>query len=496
MKKNNNSGNDKNLIDIHTMNGFEATDERCVPFALRLARADNKTRSRYNAVRNAFAGYVSPSGERVSSFVNDYCEEISLGGKLLGRIRLVRGYVRLFLPLAPSKYPHKLYHHKDYSRTPRYSACPLEIDICNAQTVRSAYSLIGEVMRLAGTVPSGDHIAKDFSASFDFAENASFDAFDYDDMAVADSLINDKDISDDYEEAPAVDYSAVASANGGGAEDGALPAGGRFMGITEAPEHVRMPLVAKVVDADGKKIGKVRHGIWYDLEGKVVGSFEKAEKKVHLRVHDARTAFVDKNDNVVALQGDYMATLRRFPVALVAILLAALIILTVISGVLSAHFMALSDSRNYAPELFIAEQNADGTKTSWADSENLSVFYNDQFGTEKVAPGMVGVYAFTLSNRNPHALDFSLEFACENEYNIGIVYTLYRDGVCLVGGDEKVIAEELSVYDMTIEPSSDSVFMLEWEWVHNDPVDTVAGMNNASYTLTISFTASVSGAEE
>ncbi len=44
---------------------------------------------------------------------------------------------------------------------------------------------------------------------------------------------------------------------------------------------------------------------------------------------------------------------------------------------------------------------------------------------------------------------------------------------------------------MTIEAESDSVFVLEWEWRHNDAADTEAGINEATYTLNIKFTAAV-----
>ena len=512
MKKNNQS--DKNLIDIHAMQGAAtAGDERHIPFAQRVALADEKTRSRYNAVRNAFESYrVSSTAERALPHVSEYGEDYYLGGTLLGRVRLVRGYVRLFLALKPSKYPKARYHHKDYTRVARYSDCPLEIDICNSARLQAAYSLIGEVMRRAGATPDSNNIAKDFSSDYDYAAVAAYDAYDYADMAEADRLITDDDIEDDLKSPQSLAAAEAAAAIRGGGQEGHITPGwngegqyyhGAYLigadGEIEPPAPVRMVHRAKVVDGEGKKIGKVRRGMWYDLEGAYVGDFRKGDEGgVHF--HDYETihrGYVDRNDNVVALSGDYMATLRRFPMALLIIILAILIIATTLSGIVGSFFMGSSQNTNYAPVLFISDEH----DVDWSDplTENLPLFYNDTFGTDKIAPGMEGSYSFTLSNRNPHTLIFDLEFECLNEYGIDIAYALYRDNTLVAGSaahEEKVEAEQLSQYEMTIEPNSDSVFRLEWIWRHNDEVDTVAGENGAAYQISITFTAAVAAAEE
>ena len=66
-----------------------------------------------------------------------------------------------------------------------------------------------------------------------------------------------------------------------------------------------------------------------------------------------------------------------------------------------------------------------------------------------------------------------------------------RDVICIYGVDNKLYAHELSTEEMTIEANSSSVFVLEWEWRHNDAVDTVAGQNGAIYTLNINLNAQV-----
>lgn len=76
MKKNND--NDKNLIDLQpggqkTPGEFESQSH--IVFAQRVALADDKTRSRYNAVKNAFMGYSAPDkGLHVTCTVDVYGE--------------------------------------------------------------------------------------------------------------------------------------------------------------------------------------------------------------------------------------------------------------------------------------------------------------------------------------------------------------------------------------------------------------------------------------
>lgn len=492
------SQGDKNFIDYQP--GGESTlatykNQSNVPFVQRVALSDDKTRSRYNAVKNALMAYYVPAnGEKVRPEVDEYGEKFYLGAKLLAEVRLVRGYVRLFLALKPSKYPLQRYHHNDYSRVRRYADCPLEINICNADRVKNAYSLIAEVMRREGAVPEKSVIALDFSADFDGALSAQVESFNYADMAAADKIISDADIREDQTDPPAEPVPEGPfygePAQGGRSGDIGDRTDGRGYNYSGAiaPAPVKLPRRAKVVDAEGKKTGVVRGGVWYDLDYHSVGEFRRSDDSVYLYDGEHRKGFLDRNDNVISLSYDYMASLRRFPVMAVLILVIFLAIATILSGVIGVFYIQVSKDL-YAPVLFIA----DDKNISWDEQENLDVFYNGTFGEDKIAPGMTGSYAFVLSNRNEDALEFALEFSCENEYGIELVYSLWRDGACISGGAGKLPAEQLSVYNMTIEAQSDSVFVLEWEWRHNDPADTTAGQNGAVYTLNITFTAAVQG---
>lgn len=258
-------------------------------------------------------------------------------------------------------------------------------------------------------------------------------------------------------------------------------------GISAAVD-VRLPVRAAVVDREGNRIGKVRKSVWYDSEDNDLGFFRKEETNVFFYGGGVRTGYVDGNNNVLTLSDGYMATLRRFRWAVLAVILVIVALATAFSVILSAYLLDRSQNTDYAPVLFVAGEDG----TAWEETENIPVFLNERFGDTVIAPGMSGSYQFVFENRNAHALEFSFTFGEGNEYGIRLVYRLRRDGVYIAGNDRSLSAEELSVSGMTIEAQSSSVFAIEWHWLHDDAADTAAGENGAQYTLHIAFSASVS----
>ena len=258
--------------------------------------------------------------------------------------------------------------------------------------------------------------------------------------------------------------------------------------LVPAPDaiDVKLPRRGRVRNKKGERCGKIRRSVWYSEEGDTRGEFRKEERNVFLYSDKERRCYVDKNNNILALDHTYVATIHRtswLPILIIVIILA---IATVLSVVLGAYF--LNRSVDYAPVLFIAHE--DGTQ--WEDEEELPVFVNETFGDAKVAPGMEGSYRFSLRNDNDDALVFSLLFEEENEYGIGLVYKLKRDGVYVSGAEGHLSPGELGVTEMTIEARSTTVFEIEWYWAHNDEADTAAGEAAADYTLHIAFSAYVS----
>lgn len=260
-----------------------------------------------------------------------------------------------------------------------------------------------------------------------------------------------------------------------------------------AAEGARLPRRARVVNHKGEKIGTVRGGVWYDNDKNALASFQKHENNVH--VYDAASAhagYVDVNDDIRALNGEYVASLRYFRWGILAILAIALTLVTMVAAIFGAFGIGRSGVSALAQEpiFFIVEDTEE--RTSWTDYEDIPIFYNAQFGDRLALPGTKSSYRFRFVNNNEHALRFSFTFSEENEYGIEMVYTLQRDGVYIAGsGEEYVTAPAMSFAEFTIEGESESLFELSWYWKDNDPVDTNAGENEAIYRLNIEFNAEV-----
>ena len=440
----------------------EITDAAAVKrrtFSSRMGDAGYVAGRRYDAVKNAFLCWKSSgrSPQPVRSRFTSGCETFYSGRRIFGKLYLVGGYLRLFLALDPKAYAAEKYHHKDYSEVARYSKCPLMIKLSSDRQVKNALALISDVMTAAGFARDENYVPKDQANVFKKSRAAK-------------TRIVYVPARDDETAA------AVAPGQGTDESEAVVPAA-----------DARLPVRAGVYNSEGDRIGRVRRSVWYDEEGSEVGAFTRTDEAVYFGAGGERKGYVDGNDNVLTLSGGYMATLKRMsrlPLLLLVIILA---LLTALSVLLAAYLMSRSGG-DYAPVLFVAD--AEGL--SWDETENLPVFMNERFGDTVIAPGMEGSYSFTLKNENADALDFSLTFSESNEYGIDIAYRLRRDGA-YISQDEYVSAAELGVRDMSIESGSSTVFTLEWIWRDGDEADTAAGEAGATYTLTITFTASVRG---
>lgn len=256
----------------------------------------------------------------------------------------------------------------------------------------------------------------------------------------------------------------------------------------KAVKEVRLPIYASVVNKKGDKIGKIRRSVWYNRKKEYVGEFVKENDNVYYCAHKKRRGFVDKNDNILLFDNTYAGTIRYFRWWIFPIIVVVLALVVLLSALLAAYCTPKSESPDYAPTLFIADEGGE-----WDETRNLDVFFNKKFGDSVIEPGQSGTYAFTFENRNADVLEYNLEFSCVNEYGIELVYRLKRDGAYIAGVPESVAAEGLSCENLTIEGNSSTVFEIEWYWRHNDAVDTAAGTNSAQYTLNIRLVAWVKG---
>ena len=255
--------------------------------------------------------------------------------------------------------------------------------------------------------------------------------------------------------------------------------------------EVKCPKRGRVRDRAGTELGKLRRGVWYDNDKNRRGEFIKEDdKNVYLyegeNENRRRTGYVDKHNNIHTLQNEYVGTIvhARTPWLLILCILLALI--TALTCILCAWALSRSESP-YAPIIFATEEDG----TNWEDREDLSVFYNQTFGDKVIVPGMTGAYRFRMQNNSPDPIVYSLTFSETNEYGIAMRYRLKRDGVYIAGEEGYVTVEELCLEDLSVEEESITLFELEWIWAHNDPVDTVAGENEAMYYLHIDFLAEV-----
>ncbi len=429
-------------------------------FAERMGEAGYIAGRRYDAVKNAFLAYKTAERKpkNVRSRISRSGETFYAGRKVLGKVCLVGGYIRLFLALDPKLYNVEKYHHKDYSEVVRYAKFPFMIKLSSDRQEKYAEELIGELLLLNGFVRDEEYVVKDQANIFKKPRHKK---------AVQETT----EIRTVYVPVPAETEAAAAEDIG-------------------EPEQidVRLPRRATVFNKQGERIGKVRKGVWQDEEGNEQGTFVKEETNVFVYSGESRTGYVDKNDNVLSLSNKYIATLRRPERFWILALVLFLVLVTLLTVILSAYFLTRSENTDYAPVIFIASEDG----TSWEDSEDLPIFFNETFGDNKVAPGMKGSYRFTFANRNKNTLDYSLSFSEENEYGIAILYRLKRDGAYISGAQDYVTADELGLEGLTVEAQSSTVFELEWFWQDNDEADTVAGQNSAVYTLTISLSAQVS----
>ena len=548
-------------------------------FAEKMSEAGYVVGRRYDAVKNAFLSYKStlkrPKPLHCRFSTNS--ETFTVGKKLLAKLVLVSGYLRLFVALDPKAYNEQKYHHKDYTEVARYEKTPLMIKLSSDRQEKYAVELIDDLMRANNFEPDENYVPTDQADVFMTAARtrkktkvvyvpvpvggaggdaaaetaAAQDGVQEEGFPLGGSCPEGTDEGEgtqETSEAPHPSAAQTPSPEGegseaalseteeltpdgegsGGTDDNALASpvqgevddadasDGRVAEGSEggesavegaeaepaAPERksseeralvpapdaidVKLPRRGRVRNKKGERCGKIRRSVWYSEEGDTRGEFRKEERNVFLYSDKERRCYVDKNNNILALDHTYVATIHRtswLPILIIVIILA---IATVLSVVLGAYF--LNRSVDYAPVLFIAHE--DGTQ--WQDEEDLPVFVNETFGDAKVAPGMEGSYRFSLRNDNDDALVFSLLFEEENEYGIGLVYKLKRDGVYVSGAEGHLSPGELGVTEMTIEARSTTVFEIEWYWAHNDEADTAAGEAAADYTLHIAFSAYVS----
>lgn len=142
-------------------------------------------------------------------------------------------------------------------------------------------------------------------------------------------------------------------------------------------------------------------------------------------------------------------------------------------------------SNNVVPNENIVDNNdrfrVVENQKDWKEVKELSIFKNKYFNDEsKIAPGISGIYNFTVENYFSSNIKYSMNFAEENNFKINLKFKLKRNGVYVVGNENDwVNCEELSQEDIYINSKSSDVYTLEWKWIDNNN-DTEIGENDKS----------------
>lgn len=245
----------------------------------------------------------------------------------------------------------------------------------------------------------------------------------------------------------------------------------------------RGPIRADVLDAAGNRIGKVRGGAFYSLEGAFFGRFVSMEEGVFL-AHEGEVLGVLDGDRVLsAREGEHLCTLRRnaWGVWLLFLTVAALFFACFTLGFAYRFFPAsMSGITDFDYQLT-------GSGSEWNIDIDLPAAWGDAEG-ELIAPGMSGEYRFTIRNGSPVDVTGVFRFEEDNKAGIDMRFRLRQNGE-LISSEEFVPLDELELSSAYLSSDSTSAFVLEWYWSHNDPVDTWVGENGAYYAVELAFRA-------
>lgn len=132
--------------------------------------------------------------------------------------------------------------------------------------------------------------------------------------------------------------------------------------------------------------------------------------------------------------------------------------------------------------VFIVKDN----KKTWNQSNEIDMFNNKFFRTNKMAPGVYGSYSFDVKNDSTFDLVYNMSFEEINSSGINLKYKIIKNGQYL--NDEYEDISNLSNIDLAV--SKTDTYVIEWKWIDNYN-DTEIGENaeNVKYILNIKIIA-------
>lgn len=121
-------------------------------------------------------------------------------------------------------------------------------------------------------------------------------------------------------------------------------------------------------------------------------------------------------------------------------------------------------------------------QTEWSELKELDIFKNSYFHNETIiAPGVQGIYSFTVENESDCGFIYNIRFNEENPYSINMVFKLKVNGQYVFGNETTwVRADKLSRSNLYLDADLNDLYTIEWKWQDNYN-DTEIGKTKEAY---------------
>ena len=129
----------------------------------------------------------------------------------------------------------------------------------------------------------------------------------------------------------------------------------------------------------------------------------------------------------------------------------------------------------------------EGTK-EWSELKELDIFKKSAIhvAENKIAPGVEGVYTYTVENSGKLAMLYNMEFTEDNPYNVNMLYKLRLNGKYVAGNENKwVNISELKQTGLQINANTIDVFVIDWKWEDTDHDTEIGKTEGANYKIHI-----------
>lgn len=125
-------------------------------------------------------------------------------------------------------------------------------------------------------------------------------------------------------------------------------------------------------------------------------------------------------------------------------------------------------------------------ETEWSELKELDIFKNSYFSDAKIAPGVSGIYSFTIENISDNACVYNINYTEENNYNINMVYKLKKNGVYITGDNNNWVKyDNLDISNINLNANANDIYTIEWKWEDSDNDTKIGETEGANYKMFI-----------